>query len=138
MFRLDFWSPTAARKKSQSRPGNFLETNPMTVANIKSGVGPGWHPIVDRLVADLLKLGWDGKVRQVKEKLGGLRFYIEQTMDALHDRIDTARAESYRTCETCGKPGLPRSNGWIKRFATNMPTVDPSGDSLADFLVCQV
>jgi hypothetical protein len=60
------------------------------IRGIKADIGQGWHPLIERLVNDLVKLGWDGRVRQVKEKFGELRFYIEQTTDVLHDRIDMA------------------------------------------------
>jgi hypothetical protein len=123
---LDHWktfpqnvprTQTAAESREEEirveRP-QIQQTKPVTVVQIKLTVGPGWHPIIDRLAADLLKLGWDGKVLQVKEKFGGLRFYIEQDMDVLHDRIDAAKAEAYRTCEICGTPGIARSGGWIK------------------------
>ena len=103
-------------------------TFPEGIEDIKTGIGPGWHPIIERLMNDLLKLGWDGRVLQVKEKFGGLRFYIEQTADALHDRINMAAEESFRTCEACGKPGSPRGKGWIKTLcnehASGRPPVD--------------
>jgi hypothetical protein len=38
-------------------------------------IGDGWVPIVDRLVTDLEAMGWRGRVDQVKENFGGLRFY---------------------------------------------------------------
>jgi hypothetical protein len=96
-------------------------TGPDTSEDIKAEIGPGWHPIIERLVNDLLKLGWNGKVLQVKEKFGGLRFYIEQTDDVLHERIDIAKEEAYRTCGTCGKPGVP-SGGWIKTLCDEHAT----------------
>jgi len=98
------------------------------IENIKGSVGPGWHPIIERLINDLIKLGWDEKVIQVKEKFGGLRFYIEQVSDVLYDRIEAARKETYQTCETCGEAGLPRGGGWIKTLcdehAKGRPLVD--------------
>ena len=85
---------------------------------LKQAVGPGWSGIIDRLVDDLFALGWDGHVHQVKEKFGGLRFYIgglpEETFSAVVNRISEAENESLRTCDECGKPGRPRSGGWIR------------------------
>jgi hypothetical protein len=37
--------------------------------DIKTSIGPGWHPIIDRLVVDLLKLGWNGKVLPGKKAI---------------------------------------------------------------------
>jgi len=50
---------------------------------------------------------------QVKEKYGGLRFYVmggNETVDAL---ISFAEDMSYRTCESCGSPATPSEGGWI-------------------------
>lgn len=81
--------------------------------NILTCVGPGWHGIIRRLLHDLERLGWNGEVHQVKEKFGGLRFYIGEGTKAVFDRIDEAESESYRTCETCGRPGKLRGSGWV-------------------------
>jgi len=80
---------------------------------IKGCVGPGWGPLLDRLVDDLLELGWNGKLLQVKEKFGGLRFYTTWETDRMSTRINQAEEESYRTCEHCGSPGEARGSGWI-------------------------
>jgi predicted HicB family RNase H-like nuclease len=81
-------------------------------------VGPGWVPLIDRLCARLIELGWDRECARIKEKFGGLRFYIggtpDETYKAIHDAIDEAEAESLRTCEECGEPGRPTTKGWIK------------------------
>lgn len=49
---------------------------------------------------------------QVKEKFGGLRFYVQGATDEAYSYIDFAERMSYRTCETCGKPGKTITNGW--------------------------
>lgn len=77
-------------------------------------VGPGWLPILDRLADDLVKMGWDRELHQVKEKFGTLRFYIGHGTDAMFARIDQAEQESARTCEGCGAPGTARGGGWVK------------------------
>lgn len=85
-----------------------------TLDDLQKEVGPGWSDLLRRLVDDLFAKGWDGRVLQVKEKFGGLRFYINKCADGLDDRISQAEDESYRTCEECGLPGVARSGGWIK------------------------
>lgn len=87
---------------------------PTTVADLQACVGPGWGDIIARLVADLEKLGWDGDVHQVKEKFGGLRFYVGAEAPGVGDRIVQAESESLRTCEECGSPGEARGGWWIK------------------------
>ena len=77
-------------------------------------VGPGWGDILKRLINDLFELGWDGRVLQVKEKFGGLRFYVGSANKAIHERIDAAANESLRTCEQCGALGVLRERYWLK------------------------
>lgn len=53
-------------------------------------------------------------IRQIKEKFGGLRFYVSCSNDEIHNYIAFAEQMSYRTCEVCGAPGERRSGNWIK------------------------
>lgn len=52
---------------------------------------------------------------QVKEKFGGLRFYIDGGDDSIYGMIDLAENMSYNTCETCGstKNVGQTTKGWI-------------------------
>jgi hypothetical protein len=79
-------------------------------------VGPGWLPLLERLAADLAALGWNRDLHQMKEKLGGLRFYIGKASKEILERIDQAAEESFTICEHCGAPGRPREGrtAWIK------------------------
>jgi hypothetical protein len=77
-------------------------------------VGKGWHSIVTRLISDLKELGWDGNLNQIKEKFGGLRFYIGAGTKEIYDRIAKAGDESLKTCEMCGKLGKPRGTWYVK------------------------
>jgi hypothetical protein len=54
------------------------------------------------------------KVLQVKEKFGGLRFYIDAADDIVYAYIRFAESMSYRTCEECGKPGRSYTTGWVR------------------------
>jgi len=55
------------------------------------------------------------EVLQVKEKFGGLRFYVNcRRNEAIRQRIGIAAEESFRTCEVCGQPGRLREDRWIK------------------------
>jgi len=49
---------------------------------------------------------------QVKEKFGGLRFYVQAATDKHYDYISFAESMSYRTCEMCGAPGKTYTDGW--------------------------
>jgi hypothetical protein len=76
-------------------------------------IGPGWYKLVKELIEDLIELGWDRSVSQVKEKFGSLRFYIPSGSDEMHDRINKAEDDSYFICEVTGLPGEVRPDlGW--------------------------
>jgi hypothetical protein len=51
---------------------------------------------------------------QVKEKWGGLRFYVSNSDDYIDGAISLAESLSLRTCEQCGAPGRPRGGGWVR------------------------
>jgi hypothetical protein len=73
----------------------------------------GWYPLIQKLIEDLIELGWDKQVTQVKEKFGGLRFYINSGSTEIYDRISEAERASYLICEDCGEPGeLRKDLGW--------------------------
>ena len=77
------------------------------------GVGSGWYPIIKDLIDGLIKLGWDKNVIQVKEKFGGLRFYIDEGSDEMYKLIVGAEKKSYETCQVCGNSGeLRKDIGW--------------------------
>ncbi len=73
----------------------------------------GWYQLIKDLITDLIELGWNKEICQVKEKFGGLRFYINEGSDEIHARISKAEDLSYETCEITGKPGILRQDiGW--------------------------
>ena len=49
---------------------------------------------------------------QVKEKFGGLRFYVDRATTEHYNYITFAESMSYRTCEKCGNPGTYYPFGW--------------------------
>lgn len=77
----------------------------------------GWYELLDDLMGKIQELDTEKQisVHQVKEKLGGLRFYVGSASDAIHDLISDAENKSYKICEVCGKPGkLCIANSWLK------------------------
>jgi hypothetical protein len=92
---------------------------PITQSLIPFGIetGDGWFKIIDQLSADITLLdeknGTTTIAVQVKEKYGGLRFYVQAGSDAIFDLIDAAEEESLKTCEMCGEPGELRGVGWV-------------------------
>lgn len=85
--------------------------------------GDGWYDLLDHLCADLQwntdKNNSHGRypqvvASQVKEKFGGLRFYVESSNDAQDAVISFVEYLSTHTCEVCGKPGKIREGGWLR------------------------
>jgi hypothetical protein len=73
---------------------------------------------LDALYKDLPKDDEYPAVIQVKEKFGGLRYYMGSIPEHLSEKTDEyvqeAEDKSYRTCEECGKEGKNRSiQGWL-------------------------
>lgn len=84
--------------------------------------GDGWYDLLWRLCEDIERIGpgEDFRVLQVKEKFGGLRFYIGAAPREVHDRIDLAEQESYDTCEICGtKENVTSEGAWISTLCGN-------------------
>ncbi|WP_167631594.1 hypothetical protein [Mariprofundus ferrooxydans] len=84
-----------------------------------TGLSATWFRIIEQLSADIMRLAVQSgtdvpEVRQVKEKFGGLRFYIDGGSQAIYDRIDEAEELSFHVCEVCGKVGKIRRGGWIR------------------------
>lgn len=77
-------------------------------------VGEGWRPLIEKLVNDIIKINPKVEVTQVKEKFGGLRFYIIGGNDEVYDLIDLAENESLKICENCGtKENVTTKGGWL-------------------------
>lgn len=88
--------------------------------DIKDNLGQlNWRKdIVTQEMIDNAKAKMDEKASQVpvasqvKEKFGGLRFYVNSATDNQYALISFAESMSYRTCETCGAPGKTYTDGW--------------------------
>lgn len=79
--------------------------------------GDGWFRILWDLGKDLEPIR-GVTAEQVKEKFGGLRFYVNDDEQA-GPAIRTAETRSLRTCEQCGSPGSQSTTGgWIRTLCT--------------------
>lgn len=78
--------------------------------------GDGWYNLIDELCSKLEPFGLTAA--QVKEKFGGLRFYIEgcpsDKFEEIYKYIGEAEKKSVETCEVCGKPGEVRGGSWLR------------------------
>lgn len=102
--------------------------------------GDGWLALIEDLSCSIqhhvdIKQKVDSayaqpEVLQVKEKFGGLRFYVSNEDEFISGLIYMAEKISYRTCESCGNPGTLSKTGWWKtlcdlcRSARNNKDVD--------------
>lgn len=78
-------------------------------------VGPGWIHIIAKLHNAIFLMNPTYKIAQVKQKLGGLRYYIDlhfqQNEDSanlkkiINNLIYVAEHQASETCELCGQPG---------------------------------
>jgi len=77
-------------------------------------VGEGWRPLVMKLCKDIIAIDDTVEVAQVKEKFGGLRFYIYGGGDKVYDLIHKAENKSFKICEECGtKNNVSTKGGWL-------------------------
>ena len=70
----------------------------------KDDVGLGWLPLIEVLDRQLRRLDPDYRIEQVKEKFGGLRYYIVTNegyinADRMYAVIDAIESLSFRICE---------------------------------------
>ena len=89
-------------------------THPGMVENLT-----GWYKIILNLDAAISAIIPDYVVLQVKEKFGGLRYYIdlipENHYKQVDDLIRDAEKAAWNTCEVCGNPGSTRNDRWWRR-----------------------
>lgn len=96
----------------------------------------GWYPIIIELDEAMAAIDPDYELHQVKEKLGGLRYYFgmsegtsksdRQRMDEL---VDAAEEKCEATCELCGDPGIRHTtpHGWLKTLCAGCAVASEKG-----------
>jgi hypothetical protein len=85
----------------------------------------GWYPIIeeafDKMEKTIEKMPKKERkifeksfeILEVKEKLGGLRIYVNMYTNEITEIIVEAEKKAGKTCEVCGKPGKIREvNHW--------------------------
>ena len=83
--------------------------------------GDGWFELIKDLCEKITEMKVGVTVVQVKEKFGGLRFYIDfnegtskEDIHKVYELISQAEDKAYTICEQCGKPGIIREDRhWI-------------------------
>ena len=96
------------------------------------GVEEGWYPLLFELDERLSEIDPDYRIAQIKEKFGGLRYYIEsKRYDETQKVVEEIENRSYTICEITGKPGrLVKRNGWYKTLSyEDFPESEPVRDA---------
>jgi hypothetical protein len=127
-------SPELEKKLIDKYPEIFTrkdETGESKVVSYGIDVGDGWYDIIDAACVNIMshmehhrgkrhltpeefEETVQVKAAQVKEKFGGLRFYVDNHNEYVSGILAMAESMSMRTCERCGNPGTQRKGGWIK------------------------
>ncbi len=105
------------KRLHDSYPSFFRQrTLPMSETCMCWGIecGDGWFQIIDEAIGSILRVAPKAEACQIKEKFGGLRIYLDHSNEAAEAIVDKAEAQSYKTCEDCGKAGSPNKSGWIR------------------------
>ena len=98
----------------------FQPEKHLTESLIRFGleIGMGWFPLIEDLCKVIKKEiknnPSDFYITQIKEKFGGLRFYVSYRNKKIDEAINKAEEKSFKICEVCGKRGKLRDDfGWI-------------------------
>lgn len=95
----------------------------LAAAPCGASVGPGWRPLIEELDKVLTRVAPEHRIAQVKEKFGGLRYYVDNldgtNAAQVYAAIELAERLSYRICEDCGAPGTSVSlSGWFRTLCS--------------------
>jgi hypothetical protein len=83
--------------------------------------GKGWFKLIYNLcknidkyfTANPEKKPRDFEVVEIKEKFGGLRFYITSAPKEIYIMIKKTSNKSFKICESCGKKGKTREGNFV-------------------------
>jgi len=95
--------------------------------DISFDINLGWLPLVINLHKSIFELDPNYELVQVKEKFGGLRYYVNTYSmytdigKQIHQLIDIAEETSLTICELCANPGSLRSKTYfpLKTYCDN-------------------
>ena len=96
------------------------------ILTVDIGVNDGWYNIIDDLcttIQNYIDNSWtydeQGNKKQpkqvtatqIKQKFGGLIFYVRDADNYVYGMLAYAEHLSYKTCEVCGSPGEQKKSG---------------------------
>jgi hypothetical protein len=78
----------------------------------------GWYDLIDCISKLIVAHDSNVKAFQVKEKFGGLRFYIDSADKYLNGVTNLGELLSFHICEETGNKGHPyKFDGWIQTLS---------------------
>ena len=104
-------------------------------------VDEGWYQIVIDCDKELTAIDPNYQILQIKEKFGGLRYYMtpcddttEEQRDKMYEVISRYEVKAAQTCEATGRPGvlMKSTTGWLK---TLNPEYAPSTKHYAKYSI---
>jgi len=107
---------------------NELQIQVEALKNKMSGykwieVDEGWYQIIVDCDKELTEIDPNYGILQIKEKFGGLRYYMTpsndttpEQRDKMYEVIEKYEKKSFETCEATGRPGVLMQSigGWRK------------------------
>ena len=101
--------------------------------------GNGWYLLVETLCCAIqdhcTRLGKKGMIRQIKEKLGSLRVYVDIQDEAIEAYKEIAERLSQLTCEECGSQiEIGRTKTPIKTICRKCAT---NREALGQWRLCE-
>lgn len=91
-------------------PGGFI---PLDYS--RTAIDAGWVDLVIEAFDELIKVGWNRQLSQVKQKFGMLRIYLAsqggRDMTDMRGVIEKYETKSASVCEKCGTHGASRDTG---------------------------
>lgn len=100
----------------------------------KHSCGPGWWPILDRIVPQIMEADPDVYL-YIKEKYGLLRIEMSSKKIPIEQHIaweNEAELASSTVCECCGCPGKVRDLSWILTLCDDCYKKDMKGREAAE------
>lgn len=84
---------------------------------------PGWENLIKELDSKLSELDPNYTIDQIKEKFGGLRYYIStdsKNADKMFQLEIEYERKSFTICEYCGsEEDVTTEGGWLKTLCKN-------------------
>lgn len=105
----NYWDRAAA---VDSKIRHSLEERGIKYPSLGFFIEEGWLDPVFRALDEMIKIGWDKDLHQVKQKFCQLRMYIGDSTAELQDIIAKAENECDRLCEICGGDRKDEGYGW--------------------------